>query len=134
MQALLLVDHGSRAQASNAQLGELAAVVRRHLPVSVELAWAHMELAEPSIEQAINELVRRGISQVVVVPHMLAPGRHATEDVPRLARAAAERHPGLRVSVSECLGVDDLLAQLIVRRATAAGLRLHDVELGPPKV
>ena len=134
MQALLLVDHGSRTRAANDQLAELAAVVRRHLPERVELAWAHMELAEPTIDQAMSDLVRRGATHVVVVPHMLAPGRHATDDVPRLARDAAARHPALRVSVSECLGVDDLLAQLIVHRAAAAGLRLRGVDLEPPQV
>lgn len=83
-----------------------------------------MELGSPTIEQAMADLAQAGVRDVVVVPYMLAPGRHATEDVPRLVRAAARAHAGLTVRVSECLGVDDLLAQLVVERAKAAGLGL----------
>jgi len=121
--AILLVDHGSRSSKANAQLQQVASLVQRHAP-GIAIAWAHMELGSPTIEQAMADLAQAGVRDVVVVPYMLAPGRHATEDVPRLVRAAARAQGGLTVRVSECLGVDDLLAQLVVERAKAAGLGL----------
>lgn len=116
MRAILLVDHGSRLAAANAQLAETARLVERRVPGFV-VAHAHMELGVPSIADAVAGLARRGVTDLVVVPYFLASGRHAGEDVPRLARAAAERH-GIAVRIAEPLGVHELLAELVVIRAT----------------
>lgn len=116
MRAVLLVDHGSRLAAANAQLAEVAALVARRLPATL-VAHAHMELGVPSIADAVAALATRGVTDLVVVPYFLAPGRHASEDVPRLAREAADRH-GVAVRVAEPLGVHELLAELVALRAT----------------
>jgi sirohydrochlorin ferrochelatase len=115
--ALLLVDHGSRVAASNAQLVEVARLVEAELGDGTPVAHAHMELASPSIAEAVSTLAARGVEEVVVVPYFLGPGRHATADVPRLAHEASEAHPGLRVRVAPPLGVHRLLAQLVLVRS-----------------
>lgn len=119
--ALLLVDHGSRVPAANAQLAELARLVQleaaRDGDPDLLVQHAHMELGAPSIDDAIDALAARGVRELVLVPYFLAPGRHATEDIPRLAHEAAARHPELRVHIAECLGVHELLAKLVLVRA-----------------
>lgn len=116
--AILLVDHGSRVEAANAQLAEVARLVASEAAEPGLLVHhAHMELGAPSIGEAIDALASLGIGEVVVVPYFLAPGRHASVDVPRLAHEAAARHPGLAVRVAPCLGVHALLAQLVLTRA-----------------
>ncbi len=125
MDALLLIDHGSRRPAANEQLERVAALVRSRLP-GVHVATAHMELATPTIPQAIAEVAAAGAREVVVVPYMLTPGRHAMEDIPRLVAEAALSHPPLRTTVSAPLGVHEGLAAVVVARAletTAASRR-----------
>ncbi len=77
---------------------------------------AHMELAEPSIATAFARCVERGATLVVVFPYFLLPGRHWSEDIPRLAAAAAERHPGVRYLVTAPFGLHPLMAQVIEQR------------------
>ena len=74
--AILLIDHGSRRAQANALLEEVAAQVRKRVGAETIVEPAHMELAEPSIEQGFARCVERGASMVVVHPFMLAPGRH----------------------------------------------------------
>ncbi len=112
--ALLLVDHGSRRAEANAQLEELAALVRDRATVPVMVA--HLELAAPSIADGFAACVDAGAHEVVVVPCMLSPGRHAREDVPRLAAEAAQEH-GVSFRVADPLGVHPLLADLVLVRA-----------------
>jgi sirohydrochlorin ferrochelatase len=116
---LLLVDHGSRRPEAHAHLAALAARVEALAP-----GWrarvAHMEIATPSIEEALAECAERGAAQVVVLPLFLAPGRHLAADVPDLVARAARRHPTLRVRVAPALGEADGLPELIV---SLAGLR-----------
>ena len=116
-QGILLVDHGSRRAASNALLGEVAERIAAKLPEGTLIEPAHMELASPTIAEAFDQLVARGASEVVVVPYFLSPGRHATEDVPRLAAEAAARHPEVAHRVAPPLGPHDLLEQLVLVRA-----------------
>lgn len=120
MRAILLVDHGSRVPAANAQLTEMARLVERMAADGTIVRAAHLELAAPSIPDAVDALVAEGAIELVVVPYFLAPGRHASEDVPRIARNAAERHPGLALRVTGPLGVDELLAKLVLARAEPA--------------
>ena len=78
---------------------------------------AHMELACPSIEDGIRYCMGRGATHIIAHPYMLAPGRHASEDIPRMVAHACEEHPGLTFEVTEPLGVDAALADLVFRRA-----------------
>lgn len=118
------MDHGSRRAESNEQLDVVVDLVRGLVGEAVKVAGAHLELAEPTIPEQIAALANAGVTELVVVPYMLAPGRHAVSDIPRLANEAALAHPQMSVRVGECLGVDDLMAQLAIRRAVAAGLKI----------
>lgn len=100
MRAILLVDHGSRVASANAVVTDVAASLQATLGPAVLVAHAHQESAPPSIDVAIDALVARGATEILVVPFFLAPGRHATEDVPRLVREAAARHPSVRVETT----------------------------------
>jgi len=77
---------------------------------------AHMELAEPSIETAFARCVERGAKTVVVFPYFLLPGRHWNDDIPRLAAAAAENHPGIRYLVTAPFGLHPLMAEIMQQR------------------
>ena len=63
-----------------------------------------MELADPSIGDAIQQLARQGEMDVVVVPYFLSPGRHITQDIPALVEAAKEANPGVSCSIADPIG------------------------------
>lgn len=87
MRAILLVDHGSRRPEAN----EVVLEARRKLEAAgagALVGHAHLEMAEPTIAQAITELLVRGATELFVQPWFLAPGRHAETDVPAAVHAA----------------------------------------------
>ena len=50
---------------------------------------AHMEVTAPSIVDSLRAVVTDdGAAKLVCVPYFLSPGRHTTEDVPKLIAAA----------------------------------------------
>ena len=117
--ALLLVDHGSRRAEANAALDALAEQVRAAEPGRV-VQTAHMELAAPSVADGFAACVAAGAREVVVVPVFLARGSHGAEDVPALARRAAARHPGVPIRVTDALGLDERIADVVVERVGRA--------------
>ena len=73
-----------------------------------------------SRSSTVAACVASGARSIVVLPYMLAPGRHAAGDIPRLARDAAARHAGVTVRVSEPLGVHPGLALAVLDRVAEA--------------
>ena len=118
--AILLVDHGSVKPEANELLWEIARLVAAQAP-DCHVEAAHMELAEPGIPEGIAACGKAGATDITVVPYMLAPGRHSTNDIPRIATEAGEQHQGLRLRVSAPLGVDSRLAEVVLKRVEAAG-------------
>ena len=114
--ALLLVDHGSRREEATRHVDWIAQQVRSRRP-DLSVYVAHMELAPPSIADAIERCVADGIRELVVHPLFLVPGRHLSEDLPRLVEAAANQHPRLTVRITPALGLHPQLADLILTSA-----------------
>ena len=113
--AIVIVDHGSRAPAANRAIVALAKKLKRRLPGAI-VHCAHMEIAPPTIADAIDACVADGAREIVVHPFFLAPGAHSRRDVPALARAAARKHRGVRVRITRPLGGHDLLVDIVLDR------------------
>ena len=87
----LLVAHGSRASSANQAHLDLAAALDARIEPTV--LGAFMELAEPSIGDAIGRAVDAGATVVAVLPYFLHPGRHQQVDIPQLVAEAAADVP-----------------------------------------
>ncbi|MFI4873840.1 MAG: CbiX/SirB N-terminal domain-containing protein [Blastopirellula sp. JB062] len=128
---IVVVDHGSRRAASNDLLLDVVRLFRQTTGHAIVEA-AHMELAEPSISAAFAKCVAQGASVVVVHPYFLSPGRHWSEDIPRLAAQAAAEHPGVRHLVTAPLGLHQKMAEIMSERIEVclARCRGEEVECG----
>lgn len=114
---IIIVDHGSTRAESNKMLEQLAGIFAEHFAKRYEIVEpAHMEIAEPSIASAYARCVERGAERIVVCPFFLGPGKHWTQDIPRLAAEASARFPQSRYHVTPTLGIDDLILNLLDKR------------------
>ncbi|MEX1041655.1 MAG: CbiX/SirB N-terminal domain-containing protein [Pirellulaceae bacterium] len=126
---IVVVDHGSRRAESNDLLLEVAALFQQVSGYEI-VEPAHMELAEPTIAQAFSRCVGQGANLVVVHPYFLSPGRHWSQDIPRLAAEAASQHPGIRHLVTSPLGLHRQLAEVMRHRIETCLAHTHAG--GPP--
>ncbi len=105
MKAMLLIAHGSRREASNQEVRDLAARVEQaaggHFDMVVP---AFLELAEPDITGGVARCVAAGATQVNVVPYFLSAGRHVVTDIPEHLDRARQHYPGLVLQQSDYLG------------------------------
>ncbi|KAG1670676.1 hypothetical protein FOA52_010951 [Chlamydomonas sp. UWO 241] len=123
---VVIVDHGSRKAESNDMLFEFVELYKR-MTGAVVVEVAHMELAEPTIEQAIGKCSAAGCSSVVVAPYFLSRGRHIQDDIPKLVSDAQALFPDVTCVVAEPIGIDPLMAQLISQRVEGAMGKLAPV-------
>lgn len=112
---ILLVDHGSKLAAANQLLEEVARRVRVREPELI-VETAHLEIAQPDIAAGLAACIAAGANQIVVHPYFLGPGRHTTQDIPRIVEAARAEHPNADIRVSEPLGTHDKLIDVVLER------------------
>ena len=116
--ALIIVDHGSKLDEANRMLSEIAQLLRNKTNSNFDIiTYCHMELAEPTIEQAFKECVLKGASDITVHPYFLAPGRHSTQDIPNMVQKAASNYPDVSYVVTEPLGIHEKIIDVILERA-----------------
>ncbi|MBW2280196.1 MAG: CbiX/SirB N-terminal domain-containing protein [Deltaproteobacteria bacterium] len=111
--ALIILDHGSRRPEAHLHLEGLADRVRAR-DASLSVFTAHLELAEPSLADAIRACVQAGHAEVAIHPLFLIPGNHVARDIPEIVAEAAGRHPELRIRVLEPIGDRPELASLVL--------------------
>ncbi len=120
--ACLLIGHGSRVAAANRVLRRVAGAVGRRLGGGLVEA-CFLEAASPDIQAGVERCVRRGARRILFVPYFLYLGGHVRRDLPREARRARGRHPGLAIAVAPHLGFDHRLVAIIADRVRRGGRR-----------
>lgn len=114
-EALLLIAHGSRREASNDEVRALTARLRELAGDRFEAVdCAFLELAEPSIPDGIQRLIDGGAQSVIVLPYFLAAGRHITEDVPALVEEKRAEHPEVDIRIAPYLGLSGEIPRLLL--------------------
>ena len=119
--AILVVDHGSRLAEANDMLIKVATMIKAASPGDI-VHYAHMELAEPTIEQGFDACVQDGAKDVMINQYFLSPGRHSTQDIPRLVDEAASKYPGISYRVSAPLGLHPKLIEVVLARVNEDSL------------
>lgn len=118
---LILAAHGSRAEQANQEVVSLAARLALRLESAFQgVRPAFLEIAAPSIPQALDAAVSDGATDIVVLPYFLAGGRHVTSDIPRLVAAKRREHAGVQIRLAPYLGTAPELEAVLAGLAGAA--------------
>ena len=101
--ALLIVGHGTRDTQGQRQFMKVVHDVAQAVSTASVLP-AFLELAEPTIDEAIDLARQRGARRLTVMPLLLFAAGHAKRDIPDAVRLAARRHNGLSTQILPHLG------------------------------
>ncbi|MGD8617002.1 MAG: CbiX/SirB N-terminal domain-containing protein [Gammaproteobacteria bacterium] len=124
MKAMLIVAHGSRREASNDEIRELARSVARRAENSFDrVSCAFLELAEPNIPDGLRELIRDGVRNIVVMPYFLSAGRHVAEDIPGEVDLVRGEFPDVTIGLAPYLGLAHAVPDLLLQQAAIEGAR-----------
>jgi sirohydrochlorin ferrochelatase len=118
MKALLLIAHGSRRDASNREVIELADKLVVLAGNDFDLVKAcFLELADPGIGMAVSECADLGVQHITVIPYFLSAGRHVAEDVPHELTEAAQHYRGMSITVCSHIGAISMMPDLLLGAA-----------------
>ena len=111
MKAAILIGHGSRSERSNLEMRRIAEDLRQRSGFPI-LEHAFLEVAEPDISAAIDQCVKRGADEIVILQHFLNSGDHVLKDIPFLLDKARKRFPRVKFRVMPIIGSHPKIADL----------------------
>jgi sirohydrochlorin ferrochelatase len=114
--ALIVMVHGSPRPIANADMFRVVDVVRASGRFDIVEA-GFMECNEPSIADAIEDVIRRGAARVIAVPYFLHTGTHVADDLPGILDDAKVRHPEVEFAMGRYIGTSTLLTDILAERA-----------------
>lgn len=108
---VLLVKAGTKNQYDDCLwLEDLARMVENRLGLDYAVAVAQSHYGDPTVEAGAARLMEeRGASSIVVVPYVFFPGLILKRNILGGMERLAQKYPGLPLTVTPPLGVDDRL-------------------------
>lgn len=120
-QAVVLLGHGSIRAAANEEVRGLWRMVAQQLP-ELRISGCFVEVAEPTLEQEVSRLAEEGLERIVIVPIFLTRGNHLSNGIPRVLEMLRQKYPQVQIDLTQHLGIDPLLAEIIKNRLREAGV------------
>jgi sirohydrochlorin cobaltochelatase len=115
---ILIIGHGSRDSEANVEFEAVVAAFRQRQS-EFDVAHGYIELAKPSLAEALDERGAKG-GQVVVLPLLLLAAGHVKNDIPLALAEARRNHPATDFIAAKALGVHPALVSLLRERADQA--------------
>jgi len=116
MLGIIVFAHGSRDPLWHQPVQAVAASIAAADP-QVAVRCAYLELSEPDLAAAAQELVAAGAAHIRVLPLFFGMGKHAREDLPVLLEQLRAAHPDVRFERLPAAGEDPRLTELLARIA-----------------
>ena len=113
--SLVIIAHGSRRAAANAEIKQLAERVAAQAGDRyARVTHGFLEMAEPSIPIAIQSCIAAGAQTVLVVPYFLSAGRHVTNDIPQQVQLKQAQYPEVDIQIMPYIGAAAEIPKLLL--------------------
>ena len=110
--AIILFAHGARDPEWAQPFEKIRTMLQQSLP-DTPVVVAFLDCMQPTLPDAVTQLVTSGTSSITLIPMFLARGGHLKEDLPKRLHHIQQQHPGLNLHISSAIGeVDAVLHSL----------------------
>nr|WP_106780729.1 sirohydrochlorin chelatase [Lysinibacillus timonensis] len=115
MKAILYICHGSRVKVSQVEAVNFVEKCKtlRNEPIQ---EYCFLELAEPTISQAIERCIELGATSIQAIPVLLLTAAHAKHDIPLELDNALSKYPSIELKYGKPIGVHPQLINLLHER------------------
>ncbi len=116
MKFVVLVAHGSRQEKENNVFDNIVEMVRDMLGCEYCVEGAFMSFSDMNIEYKLEEVIKKGATEICIVPYLLFAGNHVKETIPSKVNTFMANYPNIQVTIKDSLGIDKRLAEIVVDR------------------
>ncbi len=117
--ATLLFAHGSSRTAWRDAMERLLTSVRDAAEPGTRVELCFLELCEPDLPTAVEQLRAEGVTRVRVLPAFMSGGGHVLRDLPPLVERIRAAHPALDLRVEPAIGEHPAVIAALAALASA---------------
>lgn len=117
--AIVVAGHGSRDPDGVREFEQLVALMRERVG-SRRLDYGYLELARPTMAEAVQASIAAGSQRIVVVPALLLAATHAKNDMPGELLMLQQEFPHVALHFGAALDLHPLLLRLAQQRIVEA--------------
>jgi len=111
---VLVISHGSRETSANQDFKRLVQKYQRKHPKWI-IAHSFLELAEPTIPQALEVLAKKS-KEIYVLPLFLFAAKHVKNHIPEILKTFKKKHPQVMLKLGKPLGSEPKLLAILDQR------------------
>jgi sirohydrochlorin ferrochelatase len=112
MKALILMSHGSRNALANKEVLDLAHTMNQASSQDF-VVHAFLDVLGPTLQDAIDQVVKAGTTDIDVLPLFLNSGNHVMKDIPDMIHEARQRHPKINLRLLRHIGAHPSYLSLV---------------------
>ncbi|MEJ9232720.1 sirohydrochlorin chelatase [Peribacillus butanolivorans] len=121
MKAVLFVGHGSRLASGNE---EVIRFIKNMIPTmddSLLIETCFLEFATPNISQGIDNCIKRGATEVIVIPIILLHAGHSKLHIPAEIEDGRNKYPAVTFTYGQTIGVHHEVLTILTDRLEEVG-------------
>ncbi|WP_320033860.1 CbiX/SirB N-terminal domain-containing protein [Halarcobacter sp.] len=115
MKALIMIAHGSKKELSNNEFTSMVDNIKKRDKNYDFVEASFLELANPSIEEVTNSLIKEGVKELNYYPFFLNSGRHVISDIPDIIEKLKNENPNLKFNLLNHFGKSDFIEDIILK-------------------
>jgi sirohydrochlorin cobaltochelatase len=108
---VILCGHGTRSNEGYMEFLELSRKFATQYP-EFAIVCGFLEFNKPNFEEALQELVTKGIQTIIILPVFLFTGVHLQYDIPLAFSKLAKKYSKINIKMARQIGVCDQLTEL----------------------
>ncbi len=129
--AVFVVGHGTKSEAGQAELAKTVASLREVL-TDRKVGYGYLELAHPTIEEGLSNLIDEHVSSVTMVPLVLLGAGHAKSDIAGAVEMARIAYPKVQFFYGGDLGVTPELLEAFYLQGASQSPAMMSASVASP--
>jgi len=125
MKAVLYICHGSRLREAKEEAIDFVSSCMNRVSAPIQ-ELCFLELAKPFISEGFAACVRRGATEIVVVPVFLLAAGHVKEDIPNELKKLQNKYPHIAITYGNPFGVSE---PLVSATYEGSGIKVSESEV-----
>lgn len=115
MKAILYVAHGTRVKEGEQQARQFIEKAQVKMPVEIQ-EISFLEISAPSVAQGVAACIKRGATEIIVMPLLLFAAQHAKSDLPQMLKQIALRYPKVNFQLGTPIGITRTMIDAVVEQ------------------
>lgn len=126
MKAILFVGHGSRLEAGNEEVCAFIEQMTPRIDERFLVETCFLEFASPNIEEGITNCVKKGATEVHVIPIILLHAGHSKLHIPAEIEHAREHYPNITFTYGQTIGIHEEIFAILEDRLAEIGFNAEE--------